>query len=191
MERIDLRKVIQETVGTFNRIRIGDKPPLYLGLTDDAGDICWPDPNLNGFVRIFLYETLLTNSPNMRIEVLLSRRAQLRDLAKFVGIYPSCWIHLRVCGRGLGHAERLLTISLTRPATSAKNGWALKIPRTGWGFSPRGAIQISRSSSVWNRGGSNVRSRCCSRNLHHWRCRARSLMAHSRVSPTRVHRILT
>jgi hypothetical protein len=108
MERIDLRKVIQETVGTFNRIRIGDKPPLYLGLTDDAGDICWPDPNLNGFVRIFLYETLLTNSPNMRIEVLLSRRAQLRDLAKFVGIYPSCWIHLRVCGRGLGRAERFI-----------------------------------------------------------------------------------
>jgi hypothetical protein len=108
MERIDLRKVIRETVATFNHIRTGEKPPLYLGLTQDAQDICWPYPNLSGLVRMFLYETLLTNSPNVRIEVLLSRRAQLRDLAKFVGIYPACWLHLRICGRGLGHVESFI-----------------------------------------------------------------------------------
>ena len=105
MEPIELRKLIRETIAAFSQDRVGQKPPISLLLKNDIGAVVWPNRKLNGFIRMFLYETLLTNEPAQRIEILLSRRAQLRDLEKFVGVYPSSWLQLRVCGQGVRHVD--------------------------------------------------------------------------------------
>jgi hypothetical protein len=63
---------------------------------------------LKEFVRTFLYEVLLTNDPDAAIEVVLRRKIELKDLNAFVGVRPSCWVQLRVAGRGLKVRELLV-----------------------------------------------------------------------------------
>ena len=108
MERIDLGRIIQEATATFYQNRIGDKPPISLTVPAIIGDIPWPDRNLKELVKLFLYETLLTNDPGARVAVSLQRRAELKDLSAFVGVEPSYWLHLRISGRGVRLVEHFI-----------------------------------------------------------------------------------
>jgi hypothetical protein len=108
MERINLGSVMEEVIARFSRNHVGAKPPVFLMISAAPHSIFWKDRTLKEFVRLFLYETLLTNKPDATVEVSLRRRSELRDLNKFVGILPSYWIQLRVISRGLKIMERLL-----------------------------------------------------------------------------------
>jgi hypothetical protein len=66
MERIDLTKTIKEATATFCQNRIGDKPPISVTVPTIMTDIPWPDRKLQELVKLFLYETLLTNDPEAR-----------------------------------------------------------------------------------------------------------------------------
>lgn len=70
--------------------------------------IPWHDQSLKEFVRMFLYEILLRNDPGAIVEIALRRKTDLKDLNAFVGIRPSCWLQLRVAGRGLKVMEHLI-----------------------------------------------------------------------------------
>jgi hypothetical protein len=95
MERIDLVKTIQESTATFCQNRIGDKPPISVTVSPTVTDIPWPDRKLQELVKLFLYETLLTNDPDAEVAVSLRRRSMLKGLGEFVGVQPSYWLHLR------------------------------------------------------------------------------------------------
>ena len=99
MERIDLTKTIKEAAATFCQNRIGDKPPISVTVPEIMTDIPWPDRKLQELVKLFLYETLLTNDPDAEVTVSLRRRSQLKDLSEFVGVQPTYWLHLHISGR--------------------------------------------------------------------------------------------
>jgi len=105
MERIDLTKTIKEATATFCQNRIGDKPPISVTVPAIMTDIPWPDRKLQELVKLFLYETLLTNDPEAEVTVSLRRRSELKDLSEFVGVKPSYWLHLRISGRGVRLSE--------------------------------------------------------------------------------------
>lgn len=105
MERIDLTKTIKEATATFCQNRIGDKPPISVTVPAIMTDIPWPDRKLQELVKLFLYETLLTNDPEAEVTVSLRRRSQLKDLSEFVGVQPTYWLHLRISGRGVRLSE--------------------------------------------------------------------------------------
>ena len=105
MERIDLTKIIKEATATFCQNRIGDKPPISVTVPAVMSDIPWPDRKLQELVKLFLYETLLTNDPDAEVTVSLRRRSQLKDLSEFVGVQPTYWLHLRISGRGVRLSE--------------------------------------------------------------------------------------
>jgi hypothetical protein len=104
MERIDLTKTIKEATATFCQNRI-DKPPISVTVPAIMTDIPWPDRKLQELVKLFLYETLLTNDPEAEVTVSLRRRSQLKDLSEFVGVQPTYWLHLRISGRGVRLCE--------------------------------------------------------------------------------------
>jgi hypothetical protein len=108
MERIDLAKTIQEATATFCQNRIGDKPPISVTVPALITDVPWPDRKLHELVKLFLYETLLTNDPNAEVVVSLRRRPELKDLSEFVGVQPSFWLHLRIAGRGVRLSESFI-----------------------------------------------------------------------------------
>src|ERR687897_481967 len=108
MERIDLAKTIKEATATFCQNRIGDKPPISLTVPSIITDIPWPDRKLQELVKLFLYETLLTNDPDAEVTVSLRRRSELKDLSEFVGVQPSYWLHLRISGRGVRLSESFI-----------------------------------------------------------------------------------
>ncbi len=108
MERIDLGTVIQDAISRFSQNRIGDKPPVFVTLSPALTQVPWRDSTLKKFLRFFLYEALLTSDPDATVEISLRRRPLLADLKAFVGIQPSYWIQLRISGRGLRIAERLV-----------------------------------------------------------------------------------
>ena len=108
MERIDLAKTIQEATATFCQNRIGDKPPILVTVPASVTDIPWPDRKLQELVRLFLYETLLTNDPDAEVAVSLRRRSALKGLGEFVGVQPSYWLHLRISGRGVRLSESFI-----------------------------------------------------------------------------------
>jgi hypothetical protein len=108
MEKINLGTVIEEVIAKFSKNRAGKRPPIFLMISAGLPSIFWQDRSLQEFVRLFLYETLLTNEPDATVEVSLRRRSELRDLNKFIGIEPSYWVQLRVISRGLKVMERLL-----------------------------------------------------------------------------------
>jgi hypothetical protein len=107
MERINLGTWIEQTISNFGANRIGDKPPVFV-MISAMTDVAWHDRSLKEFVRIFLYECLLTNDPDAAMEVSVRNRGQLKDLAEFVGVRPSYWVQLRISGRGLRLFERLV-----------------------------------------------------------------------------------
>jgi hypothetical protein len=108
MEHVNLGSVIEQAISRFSQNRIGDKPPLFVMISPALTPIPWQDRSLKEFVRMFLYEVLLTNDPEAIIEVALRRKVNLKDLNAFVGVRPSCWIQLRVAGRGLKVMEHLI-----------------------------------------------------------------------------------
>ena len=108
MERIDLAKTIKEATATFCQNRVGDKPPISVTVPALITDIPWPDRKLHELVKLFLYETLLTNDPNAEVVVSLRRRSELKDLSEFVGVQPSFWLHLRIAGRGVRLSESFI-----------------------------------------------------------------------------------
>ena len=108
MERIDLAKTIKEATATFCQNRIGDKPQISLTVPSMITDIPWPDRKLQELVKLFLYETLLTNDPDAEVTVSLRRRAELKDLSEFIGVQPSYWLHLRISGRGVRLSESFI-----------------------------------------------------------------------------------
>lgn len=108
MEKINLGTVVEEVIANFSRNRIGDRPPVFLMVSGAFPTTVLRDRGFKKFVRLFLYETLLTNDPDATVEVSLRKRSDLRDLARFVGEEPSHWVQLRVISRGLKVVERLL-----------------------------------------------------------------------------------
>jgi hypothetical protein len=108
MEKLNLGTVIEEVIAKFSKNRLGERPPIFLMISAALPSIFWKDRSLKEFVRLFLYETLLTNEPDATVEVSLRRRSELRDLNKFVGIEASYWVQLRVMSRGLKVMERLV-----------------------------------------------------------------------------------
>jgi hypothetical protein len=108
MERVNLGSVIEQSISRFSQNRIGDKPPLFVMISPALPAVPWHDRSLKEFVRMFLYEVLLTNDPDAIIEVTLRRKMELKDLNVFVGISPSYWMQLRVAGRGLKIMEPLI-----------------------------------------------------------------------------------
>ena len=108
MERIDLAKTIEDSTATFCQNRIGDKPAISVTVSPTVTDVPWPDRKLQELVKLFLYETLLTNDPDAEVAVSLRRRSTLKGLGEFVGVQPSYWLHLRISGRGVRLSESFI-----------------------------------------------------------------------------------
>jgi hypothetical protein len=108
MERIDLGTVIQDAISKFSQNRIGEKPAVFVTLSPALPQVPCKDSTVKKFLRLFLYEALLTSDPDAVVEISLRRRATLGDLRAFVGVEPSCWIQVRISGRGLRIGERLV-----------------------------------------------------------------------------------
>ena len=108
MEHVNLGLVIEQAISKFGQNRTGDKPPVFVMISPSLPSVPWHDRSLKEFVRMFLYEVLLTNNPDAIIEVTLRRKTELKDLNAFVGVRPSSWMQLRVAGRGLKIMEPLI-----------------------------------------------------------------------------------
>jgi hypothetical protein len=108
MDHVNLGSVIEQAISKFGQNRIGDKPPVFIMISPGLAPVPWHDRSLKEFVRMFLYEVLLTNDPGAIVEVTLRRKTELKDLNAFVGIRPSYWMQLRVAGRGLKIMEPLI-----------------------------------------------------------------------------------
>jgi hypothetical protein len=108
MERVNLGSVIEQAITRVTRNRIGEKPPVFVTLSPALTQVPWKDAALKQFLQFFLYESLLTSDAHNPVEISLRRRALLKDLTAFVGIHPSYWVQLRIAGRGLKIAERLI-----------------------------------------------------------------------------------
>jgi hypothetical protein len=108
MEHVNLGSVIEQAISKFGQNRTGDKPPVFVMISPSLAPVPWHDRSLKEFVRMFLYEVLLTNDPDAIIEVTLRRKLELKDLNAFVGVRPSHWMQLRVAGRGLKIIEPLI-----------------------------------------------------------------------------------
>ncbi len=108
MEHVNIGSAIEQAISKFGQNRIGDQPPVFVMISPALTPIPWHDRSLKEFVRMFLYEVLLTNDPNAIIEIALRRKTELKDLNAFVGGRPSCWMQLRVAGRGLKVMEHLI-----------------------------------------------------------------------------------
>ena len=108
MEHVNLGSVIEQAIAKFTQNRIGDKPPVFVMISPASASIPWHDRSLKEFVRMFLYEVLLTNDPDATLEIALRRKLDLRGLNAFIGVHPACWAQLRVSGRGLRVMEHLI-----------------------------------------------------------------------------------
>ena len=108
MQKVNLGSVIEQAITRVTQNRIGEKPPVFVTLSPALTQVPWKDSALEKFLQFFLYESLLTSDANAAIEISLRRRSLLKDLTAFVGIQPSYWIQLRLSGRGLKIAERLI-----------------------------------------------------------------------------------
>jgi hypothetical protein len=108
MEQVNLGSVIEQAISKFSQNRIGAKPPVFIMISPASASVPWHDRSLKEFVRLFLYEVLLTNDPDATLEIALRRKADLKDLSAFIGVHPACWVQLRVSGRGLKVTEHLI-----------------------------------------------------------------------------------
>jgi hypothetical protein len=108
MEHVNLGSVIEQAISKFSHNRIGAKPPVFVMISPASASVPWHDRSLKEFVRMFLYEVLLTNDPDATLEIALRRKVDLRDLSAFIGVRPACWVQLRVSGRGLKVMEHLI-----------------------------------------------------------------------------------
>jgi hypothetical protein len=108
MEHVNLGSVIEQAIAKFSQNRIGDRPPVFVMISPELASIPWHNRSLKEFVRMFLYEALLTNDPDATLEITLRRKVDLKDLSAFIGVRPACWVQLRVSGRGLKVMEHLI-----------------------------------------------------------------------------------
>jgi hypothetical protein len=108
MEKVNLELVIQQTIARFKQNRTGAKPLVFVTISPSISQVSWDNGSLEEFVRLFLYECLHSSDPDNAIEVLLTRRAEIRDMNDFVGVHPSYWVQLRISGRGLRRSERII-----------------------------------------------------------------------------------
>src|SRR5262245_19397446 len=108
MEHVNLGLVIEQAISKFGQNRIGDKPPVFVMISPSLAPIPWHDRSLKEFVRMFLYEVLLTNDPGAIVEVRLRRKKELKELKALVRIRPAYWMQLKVDGRGLKIMEPLI-----------------------------------------------------------------------------------
>jgi hypothetical protein len=108
MENVDLELIIRQTIARFAQRRTGAKPLVFVTISPSIARITWTDAALSTFVRQFLYDALARSDPDNAVEVILRRRATLRDMNDFVRIHPSHWVQLRVSGRGLKRNEQLI-----------------------------------------------------------------------------------
>lgn len=96
MERIDLGALIEEVVQKFGRNRIGAKPAVLVRIPPDPPPVPSRDETLGKLIRVYLYEALLMNDPDAPMHIMVHRRAILKDLETFVGVYPAYWAPLRI-----------------------------------------------------------------------------------------------
>jgi hypothetical protein len=108
MQHVNLGSVIEQAIAKFTQNRIGDKPPVFVMISPASASIPWHDRSLKEFVRMFLYEVLLTNDPDAILEIALRRKLDISSLNAFIGVHPPCWAQLRVSGRGLRVMEHLI-----------------------------------------------------------------------------------
>jgi hypothetical protein len=108
MENINLPSVINQSLAKFSRNRIGSCPRVFVTVSPDVPEVPWWDGSVKEFARLFLYESLLTSDPDAALEVAVRRTIDLNGLNAFVGVHPSYWVQLRVCGRGLRIMENLV-----------------------------------------------------------------------------------
>jgi hypothetical protein len=108
MGKVDLGRIIQQTIARFTQNRIGERPLVFVMISPSISQVTWGDGTLAEFVRLFLYEAMLSSDPDKAVEVLLRRRAEMKDMNDFVGVHPSFWLQLRISGRGLKRSERLV-----------------------------------------------------------------------------------
>jgi hypothetical protein len=108
MEKVNLELLIQQTIARFKHNRVGAKPFVFVTISPSISQVAWGDDSLKEFVRLFLYESLQSSDPDRALEVMLTRRAEIKDMNNFVGVRPSYWVQLRVSGRGLRRSERAI-----------------------------------------------------------------------------------
>ena len=108
MGKLDIGTVIHDAISRFSQNRTGAKPPVFVTLAPAMTQVQWKNQTAEGFIRRFIYETLLNSDPDAPIEVSLRRRSCLYDLNAFIGVKPSYWIQLRVTGRGIRVGEKLI-----------------------------------------------------------------------------------
>jgi hypothetical protein len=108
MQKVNLGSVIEQAITRVTQNRIGEKPAVFVTLSPALTQVPWKDSALKQFLQFFLYESLLTSDANAAVEISLRRRSLLKDLTAFVGIQPSYWVQLRISGRGLKVAEKLV-----------------------------------------------------------------------------------
>jgi len=94
--RIDLGALIEEVIQKFSRNRIGVKPAVFVKIPPEQPYVSSGDKALEKLIRVYLYESLLMGNPDTPVHVMVHRRASLKDLETFAGIYPAYWTQLRV-----------------------------------------------------------------------------------------------
>jgi hypothetical protein len=108
MENVNLELIVQQTIARFKQNRSGATPLVFVTVSPSTSEIPWNDGSLKEFVRLFLYECLHRSDPDKAVEVLLTRRAEIKDMNDFVGVRPSYWLQLRISGQGLKRSERMV-----------------------------------------------------------------------------------
>ncbi|HEX9442609.1 MAG TPA: hypothetical protein VGA73_00745 [Candidatus Binatia bacterium] len=101
----NLRELIGEAIDKFKLNRMGPQPKVLVKIPGDLPVILWQDEGLAKFVKNFLYHALLSNNPDTPIQILVHERHRLKDLEGFVGVFPLCWVQLRIEGHGAGMIE--------------------------------------------------------------------------------------
>jgi len=96
----DLRELIEGAISKFSRNRTGPGPKIMAEIPTELPRIFWQDDALAKFIKCFLYHALVANSPELPIQVSVHARSRLTDLEGFVGVFPLCWIQLRILGHG-------------------------------------------------------------------------------------------
>jgi hypothetical protein len=102
MNAINMSGVIEQAIAAFAQNRTGPRPSVRAKIPPHLPAIPWHDPGLGKFIKRFLYDALMTSSPEVPVRVSVNERSRLSDLEAFVRLLPVCWIQLRVEGRRPG-----------------------------------------------------------------------------------------
>jgi hypothetical protein len=105
---VDLNDLIVQAVARFAQNRSGPRPSIRAKLPPEIPVISWRDESLGRFIKRFLYQALTANHPDIPVRVAVNERRRLSDLETFVGLYPLCWIQLRIEGHGSGMSDGLV-----------------------------------------------------------------------------------